>query len=75
MLKHLYEAKYQLLIHERENEGLKPLNHSKAFIKYSNEMDGIYKNIEEKNPNKKSKMLIVLMILLLICLVIKHLIK
>ena len=35
-------------------------NDSKAFIEYSNDMDKIYKNIEEYNPNKKRKMLIVL---------------
>ena len=48
-----YEAKYQLLINKRESTGLKYLNHSKAFIEYSNDMDDIYKNIEEYNPNKK----------------------
>ena len=31
----------------------------KAFIEYSNDMDDIYKNIEECNPNKKQKILIV----------------
>ena len=43
------------------------LNDSKAFIEYSNDMDDIYKNIEEYNPNKKQKILIVFdgMILLL----------
>ena len=30
------------------------LNDSKAFIEYSNNMDNIYKNIEEYNPNKKT---------------------
>ena len=30
----------------------------KAFIKYSNDMDDIYKNNEEHNPNKKRKILI-----------------
>ena len=29
----------------------------KAFIEYSNDMDDIYKNIEECNPNKKQKIL------------------
>ena len=48
-----YEAKYQLLINKRESTGLKYLNDSKAFIEYSNDMDDIYKNIEEYNPNKK----------------------
>ena len=35
------------------------LNDSKAFIEYSNEMDDIYKNTEEYNPNKKHKILII----------------
>ena len=30
-------------------------NDSKAFIKVLNNMDDIYKNIEEYNPNKKCK--------------------
>ena len=30
------------------------LNGCKAFTEYSNDMDGIYKNVEEFNPNKKS---------------------
>ena len=54
-----YEAKYQLLINKRKSTGLKYLNNSKAFIEYSNDMDDIYKNIEECNLNKKQKMLIV----------------
>ena len=29
------------------------------FIEYSNDMDHIYKNIEEYNPNKKRKIFIV----------------
>ena len=35
------------------------INDSKLFIGYSNDMDDIYKNIEECNPNKKGKILIV----------------
>ena len=54
-----YEAKYQLLINKRESTGLKYLNDSKAFIEYSNDLDDIYQNIEEYNPNKKLKILIV----------------
>ena len=54
-----YETKYQLLINKRESTGLKHLNNSEAFIKYSNDMDDIDKNIEEYNPNKKRKILIV----------------
>ena len=48
-----------MLINKRESTGLKYLNDSKAFIEYSNGMDDIYKNIEEYNPNKKRKILIV----------------
>ena len=54
-----YKAKYQLLINKRESTGLKYLNDSKAFTDYSNDMDNIYKNIEEYDPNKKWKILIV----------------
>ena len=32
---------------------------SKAFIEYSNNMPDVYKNIEEYNPDKKHKVLIV----------------
>ena len=50
-----YEAKYQIVINKQENTSLKYFNDSKAFIECSNEMDDIYKNIEEHNPNKKRK--------------------
>ena len=51
--------KQKNLINKRESTGLKYLNDSKVFIEYSNDMDDIYKNIEEYNPNKKWKILIV----------------
>ena len=35
------------------NSGLKHFGDSKAFIEYSKNMDDIYKNIEEYNPNRK----------------------
>ena len=35
------------------------MNDFKAFIEYSDDMDDIYKNIEEQNPNKKRKILVV----------------
>ena len=54
-----HEAKYQLSINKRESTGEKYLNDSKAFIEYSNDMGDIYKNVEEYNPNKKQKILIV----------------
>ena len=48
-----------MLINKRESTSLKYLTDSKAFVEYSNNMDDIYKNIEEYNPNKKEKILIV----------------
>ena len=46
------------MIKKREGVGAKHFNDSKTFIEYSNDMDDIYKNIEEYNPNKKRKILI-----------------
>ena len=42
-----YEAKHQYLINKRESSGLKHFNDSKAYFEYSNDMDDIYKNMEE----------------------------
>ena len=53
--KSTYEAKYQLLYNTRESTGLKFFNDPKAFIEYSNDMDDIYKKIEERNLDKKKK--------------------
>ena len=39
--------------------GTKHLNGSKSFIEYSNKMADIYKNIQNYNPSKKRKILIV----------------
>ena len=57
--KNPYEAKCKLLISKRESTDLTHLNDSKAVIKYLNDMNNIYKNIEEYNINRKRKMLIV----------------
>ena len=54
-----FEAKYQLLFNKREGAEIKHFNDSEGFIEYSNDMDDIYKNIEEYNPNKKREILIV----------------
>ena len=48
-----HEAKYQLLINKWEITGWKKLNDFKALIKYSNDMDDIYKNIKKYNGNKE----------------------
>ena len=54
-----YEAKYQYLINKREKVGLDHFKEPRAFIEYSNDMQYVYKNIEDYNPGKKRKMLIV----------------
>ena len=54
-----YEDKYQFLIKKRESIGLKHFNDPKAFIEYSNDMHDVYKNINNYNPDKENKILIV----------------
>ena len=55
-----YEAKYQYSVNKRENVGLNHFNDPKAFIEYSNDMQDIYKSIDECNIDKECKILIVL---------------
>ena len=57
--KDTYEAKYQYLINKRESVGIIHFNNPKAFIKYSNDMRNVYKNINYYNPDKENKMFIV----------------
>ena len=49
-----YKAKHRFL-----NNKIESANNWKVFSKYSNKMNDICKNIEEYNPNKKRKTLIV----------------
>ena len=53
------KAKYQILIKKRESMVLNYLNDPIGFIEYSNDMQDVYKNIEEYNIGKKRKTLIV----------------
>ena len=57
--KDLEEPKYQFLIEQRENAGIKNLNDPNAFIEYLNIMDDVYSNIDDYNPERKIKVLIV----------------
>ena len=57
--KDLSEPKYELMIKNRENVGIKHLNNSKAFVECSNTMDNVYENIDNYNPSRKRKILIV----------------
>ena len=48
-----------MLIGKREGVYLNYFNGSKALIEYLNDIDNIYENIEQYNPNKELKILIV----------------
>ena len=54
-----YEAKYQYLINKPEKVGLDHFKDPRVFIEYSNDMQDVYENIEDYNPGKKRKILIV----------------
>ena len=50
---------YEYLIKKREDAGIKHLNNPNAFIECSNMVDDIYENINDYNPSRKRKILIV----------------
>ena len=54
-----YEYEYEYLIKNCKNIGIKHVNNSKAFIECSNTMDDVHESIEDYNPNRKRKILIV----------------
>ena len=54
-----FEHKYQFLIKKGESIGLKHFNDPKAFIEYSNDMRDVCENIDDYNPDKDNKSLIV----------------
>ena len=58
--KDLSEAKYEYLIKNRENAGIKHINDDNAFSKCSNTMVDVYESINDYNPNRRRKILIVL---------------
>ena len=58
-VKDAYEAKYQFLTNKRGSTGLKHFSNPKAFIEYSNDMQDVYKNLDELNADKERKILIV----------------
>ena len=57
--KDLNEPKYEYLIKNHKNTGIKHLNDPNAFIECSNTMDDVYENINDYNPIRKRKKLIV----------------
>ena len=56
--KDLNEPKYWFLIKKRENIGIKHLNDSKAFREYSQSKDDAYDDLNEYNPARKRRILI-----------------
>ena len=56
-VKYPNEAKYEYPIKNVEND-LENLQNTKAVIIYSNNMQDVYKNIEEYNPDRECKVLI-----------------
>ena len=55
----LNEPKYEYLIKKCKDVGIKHLNNPNAFIECSNTMDDVYENINDYNPIRKRKKLIV----------------
>ena len=55
----LSEAKYEYLIKKRKDAGIKYLNNPNAFMECSNTMDDVCENINDHNPVRKRKILIV----------------
>ena len=54
-----FESKYYLLINGRKKVGVKKLKNPKAWIDYSFSIDDVYENLEDYNPTKKRRELIV----------------
>ena len=53
--KDLSEPKYESLIENRVDTGIKHLNNSNTFIECSNTMDDVYEDIDGYNPNRNLK--------------------
>ena len=55
IVKESNRVKYQYLIKKRGKNGLENLKDPRAFIKYSDNMQDVFKNTENYNPSKKKK--------------------
>ena len=56
--KDLSEPKYEFLINKRKDVRIKYCNDPNGFLKCSNTMDDVYENIDDYNPSRKRKTLI-----------------
>ena len=54
-----FESKYQLLVNGREKVGIENSKNPKAFIDYSQTINDVYEYLEDYNPTKKRRVLIV----------------
>ena len=57
--KDLAEPKYEFLINNRKNAGIKHFNNPTAFIEYSDDMNDVYADISNYNKKHENKVLIV----------------
>ena len=57
--KYLGKPKQEFLIKKREDAGIRHLNDPNAFIECSNTVHDVYENIDDYNPSRKRKILIV----------------
>ena len=57
--KDLNKPKYEYLIKERKDAGIKHLNDRNAFIECSNTMDNVYENIHDYNSIRKRNISII----------------
>ena len=53
-------SKIPSLINGKEKVGIENLKNQTAFIHYSQTIDDVYENLEDYNPTKKRRLLIVL---------------
>ena len=57
--KDLSEPKYEYLIKKHQNAGIKYLNDPNAYTECFNTIDDVYENINDYNPRRQGKKLIV----------------
>ena len=54
-----FKSKDQLLIKGREKVRIENLKNPKVFVHYSQTIDDVYENLEDYNPKKKRRVLII----------------
>ena len=54
-----FKSNYQLLINGREKVRIEILKNPNAFIDYLQTIDDVYENLQDYNPSKKKRVLLV----------------